>query len=1036
MRNCNPAPVVLATALFAVSSVFGANYAKYATVTVPGVPDNTTLTDFPLLVRISASSPSGFSYDDLLTNDHSDLRFEDANGNGLAYDIDTWNTDGESLVWVKVPSLEQGDEITMRWGCLSPDTNDPTAVWSNYVFVWHGNGSGTGQDATGNTRTITPSGSGFELSQDESAFLGACFKNESTANNKKVTVTTNPFAELTSYSKFAVSGWIKPAMTEPNIRVFSTKREHSRDGMEYLAVTGSGIFLRGKAGSAGNNQIKWTDGYQELKKQSWTFVAGVIYGTHGVAFANGLKEETNNLLAPESAGDGFAICGYAGADYANPTTSSIDEIRLYNGVPSNDYLTAEWAQVVSNNYVAVGAATTADASAAEIVAAPAIVRNQDGTYTISATFTGTAGETYDVAFQLNGTDYDTRSVTLGAGETEKTVTYTTASNLSDGTYLARVSVSIGTSVAQRTADASFLVGDLAFSTCANAVEEGLVPGAFVLTRPGDASQPLTVAYTVASAAATAGTSYETLPGTAIFATGASSVSIPVVPLNDAVLTEDATITLTLASGLYGIAAGSESASITLVNWATPSGYNVWIAPSGSDGLASTAANWSAGRAPVATDAILLGAWSSQNLTWNAAATHTVASWTQTADYAGTVTFPITYVGVDGDAGFNLFSVTGDVELQRGHWVHPVQGASSKTESQPVERYRLNVQVGGDFAVSNGVNVSAQGRGLGFWAYNNGNSGWYNRGAHGGYVITTTNDMYSVESSSLFLPYGSILEPIASGKGIASQTDAATDVGHGGGAIRMIVAGDFVNNGKVLANGQTPTGSSGGAGGSVFVRAANILGAGSFEAKATASSGSGSHSAASGGRVSLVATGANVASATTALAPGGRSPDYWQRNNDPYWQGAAGTVWLQSGTESTLLVRNVVDSWSNGTYYDLGPWVRAYTPIPADDDAATFKAATASAKLYAASNARIRLEANARFASLKVRTENATLAHIDLHGKTLRVDSVVDSGDNEIVSASGTYTLADATANNWAWFEDSVGTGKLIIGEQATLVLFR
>ena len=131
---------VAAAMLVATDTVEAASYAKCATITVYGVPEETTLTDFPLLVRISASSPSGFSYNDMMQQDHSDLRFEDKNGNGLAYDVDTWNTDGESLVWVKVPALERGDEITMRWGSAAPDANDATNVWSNYVFVWHGNG--------------------------------------------------------------------------------------------------------------------------------------------------------------------------------------------------------------------------------------------------------------------------------------------------------------------------------------------------------------------------------------------------------------------------------------------------------------------------------------------------------------------------------------------------------------------------------------------------------------------------------------------------------------------------------------------------------------------------------------------------------------------------------------------------------------------------------------------------------------------------------------------------------------------------------
>ena len=201
-------------------------------------------------------------------------------------------------------------------------------------------------------------------------------------------------------------------------------------------------------------------------------------------------------------------------------------------------------------------------------------------------------------------------------------------------------------------------------------------------------------------------------------------------------------------------------------------------------------------------------------------------------------------------------------------------------------------------------------------------------------------------------------------------------------------------------------------------------------------------------MSLIATGANAASASTASANGSRAPDYWQRENQPYWEGAAGTVWLQSGTDKTLLVRNVVDSWSNGTYYDLGPYVRAYTPIPGDDAAAS-RDAFAGATLYAASNARIRLLANQRFATLKVRTESNSLAHVDLAGKCLKVETVVDSSGNDLGIAHGTYTLADALANGWTWFEDSsatlnaegtaietAGTGTLVVGASGFSIIVR
>ena len=523
--------------------------------------------------------------------------------------------------------------------------------------------------------------------------------------------------------------------------------------------------------------------------------------------------------------------------------------------------------------------------------------------------------------------------------------------------------------------------------------------------------------------------------------------MPITPLNNAALKADATLTLSVlaGSGLYG--GVGNTAALTLLDFAIPAGYNVWVAA--YDGNASSDANWSLGRAPVATDNILLGAWSSRNLTWDAAATHTVASWTQTADYNGLVTFPITYEGADVDAGFNLFTVSGDVSVLGGAWVHPVQGDSVKPAgaAAPAERYWLNVAVGGDFTVGSGVNISAQGRGRGFWT----GGGYHARGLHAGYVITATNQMHDAVSDPLLVPFGSILEPVATGKGAArgdNGTDAPVTDGHGGGALHIVVGGTFSNAGRVIANGQSATEISGGAGGSVYVRAAAIAGAGTFEANASAPSGSGQHAASSGGRVSLIATGANAASASTASANGSRAPDYWQRENQPYWEGAAGTVWLQSGTSKTLLVRNTVESWSGGTRYELAPYVRAYTPIPGDDAAAT-KAAFKDATLYAASNARIRLLANQRFATLKVRTESNSLAHVDLAGKCLKVESVVDSSGNDLGIAHGTYTLADALANGWTWFEDSsatlnaegtaietAGTGTLVVGASGFSIILR
>ena len=1030
------------------SAASAATYDKTLQITVNGVPENVTLTDFPLLVRLSETAITGFSYEDFQGSNGSDIRFETADGTGLAYEVDTWNETGESLVWVKVPTLAKGNVLTMRYGSDAPDANAPTAVWANYVAVYHGNDltCATGGDYPASP---LPATGGYTLSTTRADHLGSAFFNSNTAQGTRFKLGTrdkNPLAALSSVSRFAVSAWVRSTSATPKVRFFSNKVAYGDDGFEYMGISGTGVILRGNGSSTqvGAN----TALYQILKNQSWNFVAATIDGTAGRMIVND-QSVSGSVATPGTAGSqGVAFGGYAADNNKyDSLTGYADEIRIYDGVPAADYLQAEYEQVVTAGYVSYGAVQNAATDTPDISAGPAVVRNPDGTYTVTATVSGVAGNAYDLAVQFGATTLWSATWTATAGADTYALSWTSAGTEAAGTYAAIVVATAPSGAsARRTTDDIFLVGDVTAAKGADANEEGLVAGSFVLSRPGDATLPLTVAYDVSSATATAGVSFQAPSGTATFAAGESTVSVPITPLNDAALKADATLTLSVlaGSGLYG--GVGNTAALTLFDYAIPSDYNVWVAA--YDGNASSDANWSLGRAPVATDKILLGAWSSRNLTWDAAATHTVASWTQTADYNGLVTFPITYEGADVDAGFNLFTVSGDVSVLGGAWVHPVQGDSVKTagEAAPVERYWLNVAVGGDFTVGSGVNISAQGRGRGFWT----GGGFHARGLHAGYVITATNQMHDAVSDPLLVPFGSILEPVATGKGAArgnNGTDAPGSDGHGGGALHIVVGGTFSNAGRVIANGQSATGISGGAGGSVYVRAAAIDGDGPFTANASAPSGSGQQAAGSGGRVSLIATGANAASASTASANGSRAPDYWQRENQPYWEGAAGTVWLQSGTDKTLLVRNVVDSWSNGTYYDLGPYVRAYTPIPGDDAAAS-RDAFAGATLYAASNARIRLLNGLRFATLQVRTETASLAHVDLAGKRLMVDSVVDSHGN-VIATSGTFTLADALAKGWTWFEDSsatlnadgtavatAGTGALVVGDQSTVVLFR
>lgn len=99
--------------------------------------DGETLTDFPVMIRLDTSrfpnaqaSPVG-----------ADLRFIDADGKTvLPHEIDGWNPDGNSFVWVKVPTINatNTDHIWLYYGNpMASDMQNTATVWDSFIGVYH-----------------------------------------------------------------------------------------------------------------------------------------------------------------------------------------------------------------------------------------------------------------------------------------------------------------------------------------------------------------------------------------------------------------------------------------------------------------------------------------------------------------------------------------------------------------------------------------------------------------------------------------------------------------------------------------------------------------------------------------------------------------------------------------------------------------------------------------------------------------------------------------------------------------------------------
>lgn len=95
------------------------------------------LVSFPVLVPLD---PTRIDYGKV-TNPATQLRFHDPDTDtDLPFDIEKWDPAGESLVWVRVPTItknKNSDFILMFFGSDANGTENKANVWTSYELVTH-----------------------------------------------------------------------------------------------------------------------------------------------------------------------------------------------------------------------------------------------------------------------------------------------------------------------------------------------------------------------------------------------------------------------------------------------------------------------------------------------------------------------------------------------------------------------------------------------------------------------------------------------------------------------------------------------------------------------------------------------------------------------------------------------------------------------------------------------------------------------------------------------------------------------------------
>lgn len=807
------------------------DFAKSSVITVPGYKAAETITNFPLLVRISSELIPGFAYSDLKSSDGRGIAFMDLSGNLLNHEIDTWEASGESLVWVKVPELTADTHIRFCWG--NDDLSyDPGAkeVWADYIGVWHLGEAGDGQqdifDATANGLD------GFSHANTAATAAGKIGGSRAMCVDQTGSGGVQiPYGSALDVQDFTVSYWERRA-AKPAWRSMV-----SRCATQWV----DGWLIRWTSDGDGG----WMGAYMEQGVSAGSgFIGGVaenVWDQYAFVFCNtnvtvcraGVQKAVWRAKAPASNGQVGLALGVDPPELAKAKDifstatafrGDMDEVRIFRGAMSVTRIKAEYDNENTAAFLAYGAVEprAEDAPALEM---PVLSRDENGNYVLSVSVSGKA-KTVTAVYggtveHVLGTDVE-GPVTL----TDDPIILETGTDYS----VKVVATDADGNAVSRTSGDTILMGAVSVSAGASARGLGLRSGSFTVSRPAGAdNEDLVVSYEVAGA--TAGADYEALSGKVTIPAGQQSAQVAVKPLANVAKTLTVTLVENKTGTMYEV--GTASAEIALEPY--EAGENKWIAA--ADGNASEAGNWSLGRVPREGDTVILDGTSVKAMTWDAGVNGlpaAVAAWRQDSGYTGTVTFPTTYPTYSAD--FAVFTVYGDVTLNGGVWTHP---ANDDTEA-----WRLRVDIGRDLWIGANGKINCELKGYAAGKFHPGSRLGVHAGSH-------------ADRSHV---YGNFREPVDLGSG---GVGTAKKSGAGGGAIYLTVAGTVYNEGRISAGASTAAyggitshtdDSKGGAGGSVFIRAGAVTRNGKTTGRIIAS---GSHCAnaegGSGGRIAVVLT---------------------------------------------------------------------------------------------------------------------------------------------------------------------------------------
>lgn len=304
-------------------------------------------TDAPVLLKLQ-NIPSG--------TERNTLKFYSMNGLPLSYEIENWDPDNVSTVWVRIPKIPANDAVNI-WAYFGGEEadNDPSDVWNDdYQLVDHFSTASkdaemrtdsTGQHTgtvTGDITSVTAEdgtvGAYFENNKVDYGNVGGGYK--ALSISAVFTATEENLAKMTEETAALIARDAFDANASSNDTFFLGIDPDSKTAVSRY----KGIWWENAAITSceSNDQSVPIDNNKHLLTMSYDGITVTLY-IDGVCVYDSFVESHSTLLDADTS---TVIGAYSDMDkVAGAFCGIIDEIQL-----TGNQVSAEWENFRYNNY--------------------------------------------------------------------------------------------------------------------------------------------------------------------------------------------------------------------------------------------------------------------------------------------------------------------------------------------------------------------------------------------------------------------------------------------------------------------------------------------------------------------------------------------------------------------------------------------------------------------------------------------------------------------------------------------------------------